>query len=622
MFRGPAVSMLGGTGQGGNSMKLRQRAWLTGIALIAASCAVGAADARAPRPAGTEVATVTVVSSSQSPALFGVPVTFTATVTTAVGGNPVDAGTVTFTRDGTIPLVTVDVGADGVAEHTAGTLAPGSHSITASYSGVQNRFEQSADSLTQQIDLRPTTTTLTASPGSPTLGQEVTFTASVVDAAGGIELNDGMVAFSINSVTVVTTPVSGGSASFSTSTLPIGGHGIRATYVPVVGGIHAGSEAEISLQVFQPATATSVTSSMNPSQFHRSVTFTATVTSDGNPVTSGSVAFSAGQLDLGTVAVDGNGQASVSTAALDIGQHQIFAIYLTNSSFSQSFATLDQTVTRLPTITALESSQNPAAVGEPVTFTARVFFNGTVPDGIVDFFDNGLAVGSVQLDSNGVASLATSELTVGEHRIVASYAGSATFAPSNSDELVEQIEGPGPTTTPPGGSTTSTTSTSSPPTTSSTAPPNPSTTTSEPSTSGPSTTQPAPTSTAPTVPTTSPTDGGRATNTVLATSANPSVEGEPVTFSVAVSSDGGGPIGLRSPSGSAPPVGGSVTITDDGTVLAVVALEEGRAAFTTSSLSAGTHTITAAFSGTAAAAPSSASIEQRVDPADELPATR
>ena len=54
------------------------------------------------------------------------------------------------------------------------------------------------------------------------------------------------------------------------------------------------------------------------------------------------------------------------------------------------------------------------------------------------------------------------------------------------------------------------------------------------------------------------------------------------------------------------PDGGTLTISDGDIVLAVVPLEAGRAAFTTSSLTAGTHTITAAFSGTATAAPSSA----------------
>jgi Bacterial Ig-like domain (group 3) len=65
-----------------------------------------------------------------------------------------------------------------------------------------------------------------------------------------------------------------------------------------------------------------------------------------------------------------------------------------------------------------------------------------------------------------------------------------------------------------------------------------------------------------------------------------------------------------------------LTISDGDVVLATVAVEDGQAAFTTSSLSVGTHTITAAFSGTAAAAPSSVTVVQQVNEPAALPATR
>jgi CMP-2-keto-3-deoxyoctulosonic acid synthetase len=65
-----------------------------------------------------------------------------------------------------------------------------------------------------------------------------------------------------------------------------------------------------------------------------------------------------------------------------------------------------------------------------------------------------------------------------------------------------------------------------------------------------------------------------------------------------------------------------MVISDGHTVLAVVRLEAGRAVFTTSSLAAGTHTITAVFRGTATAAPSRATIVQQVDEPAPLPVTR
>jgi hypothetical protein len=92
-----------------------------------------------------------------------------------------------------------------------------------------------------------------------------------------------------------------------------------------------------------------------------------------------------------------------------------------------------------------------------------------------------------------------------------------------------------------------------------------------------------------------------------------------VTFTARVTVDGG--FGFRAaPRGTASGEG-SVTFSDGGTVLAVVPLDAGQAVFTTALLAAGTHTITATFSGTATQAASSATVQQVVEPA-ALPATR
>lgn len=74
----------------------------------------------------------------------------------------------------------------------------------------------------------------------------------------------------------------------------------------------------------------------------------------------------------------------------------------------------------------------------------------------------------------------------------------------------------------------------------------------------------------------------QATTTAVSSSANPSIFGQPVTFTADVS-----------PNTAA----GNVTFSIDGTPQAPVALSGGTAALTTSSLSVGNHTVTAAYSG-------------------------
>jgi uncharacterized repeat protein (TIGR01451 family) len=157
-------------------------------------------------------------------------------------------------------------------------------------------------------------------------------------------------------------------------------------------------------------------------------------------------------------------------------------------------------------------------------------------------------------------------------------------------------------------STTTTTTTTEPAATPTTSVVTTSTTTTEPT---PATDTPT-TSVVPTSTTTTTTPPGRLeTVTALTASPNPSTLGQPVTFTATVTLvEAGGPVGFRSraPQQLPGPDGGTLTISEGDIVLAVVPIAAGRAVFTTSSLMAGAHPITAAFSGTATAAPSSATV--------------
>ena len=78
-------------------------------------------------------ATTTTLSTSTATAVFGQPVTLTATVTSAAG---VPTGTVTF-REGTTVLGTAPVNAAGQAT-LAVSLGVGNHALTASFAGTGN----------------------------------------------------------------------------------------------------------------------------------------------------------------------------------------------------------------------------------------------------------------------------------------------------------------------------------------------------------------------------------------------------------------------------------------------------------------------------------------------------
>jgi len=77
-------------------------------------------------------ATTLTLSAIPTTQLYNNPIVLTAQVIAAAGGVP--SGTVTF-LDGTTVVTTVPVGANGVATYSIATLADGSHSLTAAYSG-------------------------------------------------------------------------------------------------------------------------------------------------------------------------------------------------------------------------------------------------------------------------------------------------------------------------------------------------------------------------------------------------------------------------------------------------------------------------------------------------------
>lgn len=129
------------------------------------------------------------------------------------------------------------------------------------------------------------------------------------------------------------------------------------------------------------ATTTSVTSSLNPSRTGNNVTFTATVTSGGNPVTTGTVDFTRGVTLLADdVAVNGSGQAAFTTSALTEGVHTITGTYNGTASFSTSNGSVVQTVDNNTVVTGGAYCNTGAVTigdnGASTPYPSRIFVTG------------------------------------------------------------------------------------------------------------------------------------------------------------------------------------------------------------------------------------------------------
>jgi Bacterial Ig-like domain (group 3) len=109
-----------------------------------------------------------------------------------------------------------------------------------------------------------------------------------------------------------------------------------------------------------------------------------------------------------------------------------------DANLAASSASVNQTVDRYATNTALSSSMNPANLNQLVTFTATVTASDGVPTGTVTFSKDGVAMATVTL-SGGQATYSQAFGTTGTKTFTASYSGDNNNKPSTSAPLNEVV---------------------------------------------------------------------------------------------------------------------------------------------------------------------------------------
>ena len=327
-----------------------------------------------------------------------------------------------------------------------------------------------------------------------------------------------------------------GVATFSTSALTVGSHSITATYGGDVNYVGSTSDPLSEVVIKNGGTMVAITSSANPSLLHQSISFTVAVSGAGSSGTpTGTVQFQIDGVKFGPLVTLVSGTAtSGSTSALTIGKHKIMAVYGGDANFAASSSpVLTQAVNKDASTTSVASSTNPSLFGQPVTFTATVVAVAPgigTPTGTVTFKDGTTTLGNGALDGTGKATLTV---------------------PSGSIHLLSVSAAPHSITAVYGGNANFAASTS------------------------PVLTQVV---------------NKDASTTSVASSTNPTVFGQPVTFTATVAA--------VAPGSGAPT--GTVTFKDGSIILGIGTLNRsGLAVFTTKGLSAVTHAITASYGGDA-----------------------
>lgn len=320
-----------------------------------------------------------------------------------------------------------------------------------------------------------TTTTLTG-PTASTSGNSVTFTATVSPSGGGTPT--GTVTFRRDGASIGTQSLSSGTASFTTSALPVGTHQITAIY----GGsaTHSGSSSAVLTHTVT-GVAPANDNFANAAVVGAPGTFTGSnigataepgepthATSNGTrnsvwwrytPSASGQVTIDTFGSNFDTVlavytgsavnaltpvaANDDSGGGYQSRVQFDAQAGVRYNIAV--AGYGTSTGSIMLTIAggggsgATPTTTSLTGPSS-SDLGQSVTFTATVSAASGTPSGTVTFRRGATTIGTASL-SSGSASITTASLPLGSHQITASYGGSGTHLASMSSALTHVVAG-------------------------------------------------------------------------------------------------------------------------------------------------------------------------------------
>ena len=388
---------------------------------------------------GSPVAGTLTISPEPSTAGLPYAISLSVQSTSAGGGTP--TGSVTFSALSTSPAITTPLGSasltNGMASFTAASLAVGTYTILANYSGDATFLP---GTFTLQHSVVPfvnsTTTTLGVAPNPALAGQTVSFTATVTST--GSPPPGRWVAFDEGNTNLGTVWLgSSNTAVFDTSLLSPGTHSVTATYL---GDANSAPSTSSSVAEVINTFSTSTTLNALPGtvQPGATVSLTAAVGSvSGKPT--GGVVFWDGTIAIAAQPLDATGTAVYLATFSTAGTHSLTAVYQQNGSYASSTSSplnvvVSSSAASSSSKTVLTAGLDSAGTGS-VTLTAIVTAAGDAAVGGVAFYEGGSQLGEATLGSTGVATLGIPALGPGTHYLVAYYPGNARLGASMASML-------------------------------------------------------------------------------------------------------------------------------------------------------------------------------------------
>jgi hypothetical protein len=449
-------------GGGSGTCAIGDTALLAGTHTISATYG---GDASLFASAGAGTGSFTVAQDSTTTSLTATPpsasygnesaAAFNVAVVTGNGEElPVSGETVRVTVGGTTCAATlVPAGAGGLGSCTIAdtALAVGSYTGSATYGGDAS-LSASPSVSTAPFDVTKdsTTTEITVMPPSGAYGGEASTTFGVAILTGhgeALPASGETITVHVGTTSCVTTLSALGHGALGTCSiadtgLPAGSYTASATYGGDSDLLASAAAGSAGFTVSPDGTITAITANPSSDPYgHESTTnFTVTVvTMNGEPVPSSSetvtvhVGTTSCVVTLTPSAGGGQGSCTIADKALPPGGYTAIAMYGGDPSLAGSPrpATTGFTVTKAaPVMTKTTLSPNPAAVGQPVTYTAT----GLPADatGTVTFTTGTTELCIATLPDTSCTSSAA---PVGSDPVVASYSGDSDYASAAADPV-------------------------------------------------------------------------------------------------------------------------------------------------------------------------------------------
>jgi len=352
--------------------------------------------------------------------------------------------------DGANLLGSATANGSGAWSFTTAALADGGHGLTSTATDAAGNVSAPSSALAVTIDTAaPVTPTIASfSPDTGTVGDGIT-NANVLTLTGSAESSSTVKVYDGATLLGSATANGSGAWTYTTVSLSNGAHSLTITATDAAGNVSTVSSAiAVTVDAVVPAAPSVISFSPDTGTVGDGITDANVLTLLGLADANSLVNVFDGAALLGSVAANGSGAWSFTTAALADGSHSLTAAEtlagITGPGSSALAVVVDTTAPLAPSIASF--SNDSGVVGDHVTNDNTLMLTGSAEaNSTVKIYDGGTSLGSTAANGAGAWTYDTAALADGSHSLTATATDAAGNVGTGSASLALTIDTVAPT---------------------------------------------------------------------------------------------------------------------------------------------------------------------------------